>query len=662
MSLKRTILILILISFFAIALRGERNNHPYIPSLVEIYDESDLDSLAKEGVEILRRRGDILLCLFPNTDTRSAGASFRQRNIAPTLDTAKGFNEAYTVQNGEAAGTPYTGKGVVVGICDIGIDPLHPTFLDADGKSRIKRVVQYIERKGIRRQLDGDEDYLRWTTDNPDNYHATHVCGILAGNGAGTPYSGIATDADIVVTVSTLTEVGLLAGVEDIIDYAKEAGKPAVINISVGSYTGPHDGTSLFSRYLDMCAEDAFIVMSAGNEGHRTNSLITNFTPERNSVSFSIGNKEWTQFSMYGATDIWSGSSEPLSISLGIYDYNQKSIVRWLDNFTLTGGDCRSYIWDESAYQQGEIPFIGELEIEGAVDEGNGRHRTILGYEYSAPEKAQDGNWARYGLTLKVSGSPGNDLEVYSDGTYTRLIGMSGSPYPTSDRTVSDLACGNKVICVGMYGNRDSIPYSAPAEFNDDTIYFDQTGYEAGKITRYSSYGTLRDGRVLPHTVAPGAPLISAGSRPFLSLYPYHRHLRMNGTQWLSEAGTSMSSPYVAGYIATWLEAVPTLTLDDVTDIIARSNRIDIPDPDNPRNSNGYFDPVQGLKLALKTEGVESIGHPEWVISPDDHVDVYDIAGVKKYSGPYSGVSDLARGLYIVHTSRSVMKGILPLR
>ncbi|MDE7097170.1 MAG: S8 family serine peptidase, partial [Muribaculaceae bacterium] len=517
--MKRTILILIIISFLTTALRGERNFNPYIPRLVEIYDDNDLDSLKKEGVEILRRRGDILLCLFPNTDTRSANTTFRQRSISPALDAAKSFNEAYTVQNGAAAGIPFTGKGVVVGICDIGIDPLHPTFLDADGKSRIKRVVQYIEREGIRRQLDGDEEYRDWITDNPDNYHATHVCGILAGDGAGTPYSGIATDADIVVTVSTLTEVGLLAGVEDIIDYAKEAGKPAVINISVGSYTGPHDGTSLFSRYLDMCAEDAFIVLSAGNEGHRTNSLIADFTRERDSISFSIGNKDWTQFSMYGATDIWSGSSMPLSISLGIYDYNQKSIVRWLDTFTLTGGDYRSYVWDEGAYQQGEIPFIGELEIEGGVDEGNGRHRTILGYEYTAPEKAQDGNWARYVLTLKVNGQPGNDVEVYSDGTYTRIIGMSGSPAPSSDRTVSDLACGNNVICVGMYGNRDSIPYSAPVEFNDDSIYFYPTDFEPGKITRYSSYGTLRDGRVLPHTVAPGSPLISAGSRQFLSSY-----------------------------------------------------------------------------------------------------------------------------------------------
>ncbi len=239
----------------------------YIPRIVKIQSESEVDSLHEQGVDVLRRRGDILLCFFPNAQTRSYEPAFRPRPIAPALDVAKTYYDAGFIQNGAAFGTPYTGKGVVVGICDIGIDPLHPTFLDADGRSRIKRVVQYKEEEGLRIQLDGDDDYRLWQTDNAEEYHATHVCGILAGNGTGTPYSGIASDAEIVATVSTLTEVGLLAGVEDIIDYAKEVGKPAVINISVGSYTGAHDGSSLFSQYLDMCADDAIIVLSSGNEG-----------------------------------------------------------------------------------------------------------------------------------------------------------------------------------------------------------------------------------------------------------------------------------------------------------------------------------------------------------------------------------------------------------
>lgn len=633
----------------------------FVPRLVKIQSEAELDELESEGVDVLRRRGDILLCLFPNTPTRSGMADFRQsRIITPTLDESIRHFNAGSIQNGTAVGVPYTGKGVVVGLCDIGIDPLHPTFIGADGKSRIKRVVQYVEQDGIRLQLDGDDEYRRWVTDNPDKYHATHVCGILAGGGAGTPYVGIASEAEIVATVSTLTEVGLLAGVEDIIDYAKEVGKPAVINISIGSYIGPHDGSSLFSQYLDMCADDAIIVMSAGNEGKQLNTLISDFTSDRTDISFRLGNRAWDQYRMYGITDIWSGTEAPLSISLGLYDTNEKKVVGWLEPIRLTGGESHTYTWGGTDAAPDDFPFEGELEAIGYVDSENGRHCTSLGYEFTSPEPASDGPWARYVLAIKASGEPGGDVEVYADGTYTRLTALMGNPVPTSERTISDLACGFNVISVGMYGNRDSAPRSHPEAFGNDEIYLESTGYESGATVYHSSYGTLRDSRVLPLTVAPGATIMSAGSQPFFKSYPFHPHLRLEGTSWLDESGTSMSSPYVAGYIATWLEAVPTLTVHDVKRIIAESNRLDISDPDDPHNGNGYFDPVGGLRLALHYAGIESVEAPGGHLSPDEQVEVYDIAGVKRYAGTASGLSGIEHGLYVVMTTRGVRKMILP--
>ena len=656
------ILLSLLISFTVGHIHAADSNSSYIPRLVKISSDADLDSLSNEGVEILRRRGDILLCFFPNASTRSNDPIATPRLISPTLDVAKGYFDAGSIQDGTAVGTPFSGRGVVVGICDIGIDPLHPTFLDSDGLSRIKRVVQYKEYEGVRLQLDGDDDYRKWVTDNPDEYHATHVCGILAGNGAGTPYSGIAADAEIVVTVSTLTEVGLLAGVEDIIDYAKEVGKPAVINISVGSYIGPHDGSSLFSQYLDMCADDAMIVLSSGNEGTHLNFLQSELTPDRRSVSVRLGNKNWDQFHMYGATDIWSGSAAPLSISLGLYDTNQKSVTNWLEPFTLNGDTPISYVWDGSVSESGSFPFKGELVAEGEVDAENGRHHTVLSYDFTAEEQASDGPWARYVLVLKADGEPGNDVEIYSDGTYTRLSALSGSPAPSSIRSVSDLACGFRVISVGMYGNRDSIPVSAPIGFDDDDVSWQSTGYSSGATVPYSSYGTLRDSRVLPVTVAPGATLMSSGSRPYLERYPYHPHLRLGGASWIEQGGTSMSSPYVAGYIATWLEAVPALTVEDVLDILSATNRHDIQDPDDPRNASGYFDPVQGLRLALERGGVDSVPVPGFLLLPDDFVEVFDMTGVKRYAGAAFGLSGIEKGLYVVKTPYGVMKSALPLK
>lgn len=654
---------LLYISFFAFVLwphviAAERPSR-YVPRILKVKTEADIDSLQELGVDIMRRRGDILLCLFPDTDTDTRGGSTtrRQRPIAPTLDVAMQHYDAGSIQTGTAVGVPYTGKGVVVGLCDIGLDPLHPTFLDSDGKSRIKRVVQYVESEGIRLQLDGDEAYRVWATDTSDMYHATHVCGILGGGGAGTPYVGIASDADIVATVSTLTEVGLLAGVEDIIDYAREVGKPAVINISVGSYTGPHDGTSLFSQYLDMCADDAIIVLSSGNEGSHMNSLVAGFSEESPSVSFRLGNKAWDQIHMYGLTDIWSGSASPLTVTLGLYDSDEKRIVSSMQPFTLTDRESISFSWSgASDGSNGAFPFEGELQAEGGVDPENGRHITQLGYEFVSEELAAAGGWARYVLAVEVSGKPGDEVEVYADGTYTRLTGMPGNPAPSSGRSVSDLATGRNVVSVGMYGNRDSVFLSHPEALHDDETYASATGYVEGATVPQSSYGTLRDGRVTPLTVAPGATLMSAGSRQFLECYPFHPHLREGGTVWFESGGTSMSSPYVAGYIATWLEAVPTLTSADVLRIIAESNNMDIEDSDDPHNGCGYFDPVAGLRLALQEGGVESVGDPEGWLWPDEYVEVYDLAGVKRYAGSAAGLSGIRKGLYVVKTSRGVFK------
>ncbi len=359
---------------------------------------------------------------------------------------------------------------------------------------------------------------------------------------------------------------------------------------------------------------------------------------------------------MYFANDICSGSDGPLSVSLGFYETNEHAIVCWKEPIILVDGDSRSYSWDGSSSIEDGFPYLGEMVIVGDVDPENGRHCTTLSYDFLAGEKSTEGEWARYELAVKVEGPPGEDVEIYSDGVYTRLSGVAGSVAPSTNRSVSDLACGFRVISVGMYGNRDSIPVSGP----ENEVSWLPTGYESGATVRYSSYGTLRDGRQLPTTVAPGATLMSAVSRPHLELYPDTPHLRRGDTVWIDEGGTSMSSPYVAGYIATWLEAVPTLTAEDVMHIISETNRHDIPEPSDPRNASGYFNPVLGLRMALKAGGVDSVENPGALLLPDDFVEVFDMSGRKIYAGAASGLSGIEKGLYVVKTPYGVMKSSLP--
>ncbi len=312
----------------------------------------------------------------------------------------------------------------MAGFCDVGFDPLHPTFLDKNGVSRVKRITQYIENKGLRIVVEGDEAYEEWGTDDSDNYHATHVGGIMAGNGAGSPYVGIARDADIVVSTSTLTDVGLLAGVEDIIDYAKEVGKPCVINLSMGNYIGAHDGTSLFSQYLDMCAEDAIIVLSSGNEGNRTNTLAYKFTEEKPSVGFRLGNRAWDQKNMYGITDIWSSDSRPFSIQVSLFDDETKKVVYSYEPVEFKPGyEATSvrYEWNPDEPEIEGNALNGYLTAVGALNRENGRYEVALMYEYESTALIGSG-WARDMVSVTVTGEPGSDVEIYADGSYTRLM------------------------------------------------------------------------------------------------------------------------------------------------------------------------------------------------------------------------------------------------
>lgn len=630
----------------------------FSPQVIKIYNNEEEEALLQEGAQILRRRGDILLCLIPSSNDNEVVIPNSSRKIrlndrakeksgrddtslphsrrdfsgfnVPTLDAALSQFDASDVIFGRGFDQPYNGNGIVVGICDIGFDPLHPTFLDNNGRSRVKRITQYKEREGFRISLEGDEQYAEWKTDDTDNYHATHVCGILAGNGAGSPYSGVAYGADIVVSTSTLSDVGLLAGVEDIIDYAKEVGKPAVINLSMGNYTGAHDGTSLFSQYLDLCADDAIIILSAGNEGHHTNYLQYDFTEQKCDVGFRLGNKKWDQIDMYGITDIWGNDDSPLTLDIGIYDDESRKIVYSYPTLAIDNYDARLIEWNP------EKPIIEGCALDGyliatiGTDPENGRRQAMIMYDYTSSEKVS-GGWARYTVAVTVNGSPGKSVDIFSDGTYTRLMQLAGNPKPGSDMSISDLACGHRVISVGMYGNPEP------------------------STVAYSSYATLHDGRTLPQTVAPGYQMVSALSRPYLDSHPDIEHLQLDAP-WLREGGTSMASPYVAGFIAAWLEANPELTAEDVQRIIKETNRTDIPDADDPRNANGWFDPKAAMMSVIHNAGIESIKKPN-EIDPEDLVKAYSIDGRLVYEGKAKGCRNLGKGIHILKTaSNSIVK------
>ena len=166
-----------------------------------------------------------------------------------------------------------TGRGVLVGIVDTGIDGSHPAFLgrqDDATKSRIHSIWRMGESGG-------DSPWKRASADNKEKYrsmnfgreyighdevitatdpgaHGTHVAGIAAGRGFGTWPGGISPAATIVVAGVGSNTGGyvndVIVGVKYCFQKATELGLPCVVNISSSTQRQPHDGTDPVSIAL----------------------------------------------------------------------------------------------------------------------------------------------------------------------------------------------------------------------------------------------------------------------------------------------------------------------------------------------------------------------------------------------------------------------------
>src|SRR5262249_6738741 len=206
-------------------------------------------------------------------------------------------------------GLTLDGSGVIVGVVDEGCDFVHRNFRNADGTTRILYLWDQRQHDapsppagyeyGREFERESIDSALHQTAqsgpdvERPSNAydalsyapqpaaHGTHVLDIATGNGQGSHVSGVAPGADIIfvhVAAADLQDddsLGnsrhLLEAVEYILTKASQLRRPAVVNVSLGTYGGPHDGSTLAEQWFDTLLETSgrAIVMSAGNSRDR---------------------------------------------------------------------------------------------------------------------------------------------------------------------------------------------------------------------------------------------------------------------------------------------------------------------------------------------------------------------------------------------------------
>jgi subtilisin family serine protease len=217
--------------------------------------------------------------------------------------------------------TGTTGKGVVVGIIDTGIDITHPFFLKTDSPktTRIRRIwdlgliPQAGESSPDAALLSGvglGGTYGVEYTDDMINKvlqkvagakpvrhrdcgaHGTHVASIAAGDGRPShTFIGVAPEADLIVVKYLYLQNDPTVGGSSVDDHQQfsdavsyilnvaqkmdaPATHPVVINCSFGEDSGPHDGFSENEVWLANQFDGATgkaLVVSAGNDGGQVN-------------------------------------------------------------------------------------------------------------------------------------------------------------------------------------------------------------------------------------------------------------------------------------------------------------------------------------------------------------------------------------------------------
>lgn len=429
-----------------------------------------------------------------------------------------------------------------------------------------------------------------------------------------------------------------------------------MVNVSMGNYLGPHDGTSLMSRYLGYCAKDAVITLSAGNTGSQTG--YATFTPREGVPSADLRINElpkWHGFEVNGYTDIWSCDARPVEVCIGVFDDMTKSVVWMSEPLAATdSGYVRFGNFDTEALRS--YLSTAEYTLAWEVNPRNGRWNATLHYVTSTPFECTPYSWARYFTVVRVRPVGGQAVDLFADTSRSFFQSVPGSAmYISTEGSVSDMATAEGVICVGSVNSRNSAPC---LERPDDPHSWDMT---VGAVSSFSSYSDAPRIARLPHVCAPGAYVVSAVSEPFVAAHPGEEKLSAvieaadgSRSYYGPVRGTSMSSPFMAGVAALWLEAKPNFSPAEVREL-AISTAVALDDDySRSRSGAGCVDALGGLSELLTTG---SYLHPadrvEPVVrvTPAGTIEVTggELTGVFSVDGSMvDGSRPLPPGVYIV--------------
>jgi subtilisin family serine protease len=413
-----------------------------------------------------------------------------------------------------------SGQGVTVAVVDSGIDATSPDFPTLNS-SNSKDYSNYPT--------------LDDTIANTVTGHGTHVAGSLLGRGVkSSTYKGVAPGANLVfLKVGTDGSTsGPGSAIVGAIQAAVDIYHVDIINISMGSWSEFHDGTSALCQAVDYAVSQGVAVfVASGNQAdygwHYSGSVAANSATDyiRINVSSSSGHT--------------------------VLAYN----LVWFDGTALSNHLALKY-YDSAKNEYSVTSFTQTQSTRGTENMLSYSNADVgIGSYYL---KVQNTSAQTQKFHLYFIGDPDGDLAFNS---------------PDVNYTLCSPAEADSAIAVGAYITRANW-----TDFLGYKMYY--PNISAGVIAPFSSRGPRVDNENIqkPEIVAPGMGIISVRDKdayPWPSynskadIYPYsHLIIDNDGfnqfgggpADYLLLQGTSMACPLAAGVGALVLSANPDLT------------------------------------------------------------------------------------------------------
>lgn len=409
-----------------------------------------------------------------------------------------------------------TGKGVLIGVIDSGIEYANADFRQEDGATRIRflwdQTVEGTPPEGYRIGSEFSAEQINEALQQPNRTmrlqkvpsvdssgHGTAVAGVAAGNGrnSGGRYRGTAPDAElIIVKLGNPGGVGfprtaeLMQAVDYIVQKAEMLQMPVSVNISFGNTYGAHNGTSLPERFLDAAAQigRTLISVGTGNEGAEAGHT-SGFVREGEETSVPLGVQERQgAFSL----QIWTDYTDVIGVTIKTPSGERVGPIREVmgtQRFLTGKTEILLYYGEPSPYSGLNEIFLEFLPVADYVN--SGEWNIIL-----VPEQIVTGRF-----------------EMWLPASYTLNEGTAFF-YPTEELTLTIPSTASRVLTVAAY-DADTMSYAD-----------------------FSGRGRKSQNNQKPDLAAPGVNVVSVqGEEGYASF-----------------TGTSFAAPFASGGAALLME------------------------------------------------------------------------------------------------------------